>query len=92
MNTPTDQQIKIDYLVDLIGKFKYVVSTLVVVCVILGIGMVFVAADNKNLRAEVESSLIRLEEHHAQIHANHTVMQEQYNKIAYKLKMMMTDK
>lgn len=92
MNTPTDQQIKIDYLVDFIGKFKYVVSTLVVLCVILGIGMVFVAADNRNLRAEVKRSLTRLESHHTQIHANHTAMQEQYDKIAHKLKMMMKDK
>ncbi|MBR5574234.1 MAG: hypothetical protein IKW35_07045 [Paludibacteraceae bacterium] len=92
MNTPTDQQIKIDYLVDLIGKFKYVVSTLIVLCIILGIGMVVVATDNRNLRAEVKRSLTRLESHHAQIHANHTAMQEQYDKIAHKLKMMMKDK
>lgn len=92
MNTPTDQQIKIDYLVDLIGKFKYVVSMLVVLCVILSLGMVIVASDNRNLRAEIKRSLTRLECHHAQIHANHTAMQEQYDKIAYKLRMMMKDK
>ena len=92
MNTPTDQQIKIDYLVDLIGKFRYVVSTLVILCIILCIGMVFVASDNKHLRWEVKQSLAKLESHHAQIHANHDAMKEQYAKIAHKLKMMMKDK
>lgn len=92
MNTPTDQQIKIDYLVDLIGKFRYVVSTLVILCIILCIGMVFVASDNKHLRLEVKQSLAKLESHHAQIHANHDAMQERYDKIARKLKKLMKDK
>lgn len=92
MNTPTDQQIKIDYLVDLIGKFRYVVSALVILCIILCVGMIFVASDNKNLRMEFKTSLARLESHHAQIHANHDAMKEQYEKIARKLKHMMKDK
>ena len=88
MNTPTDQQIKIDYLVDLIGRFRYIVATLVMLCIILCIGMVFVASDNKQLRYEVKQSLATIESHHDQLNVAHDAMREQYERIARKLRKL----
>ena len=88
MDTPTDQQIKIDYLVDLIGRFRYIVATLVLLCIILCIGMVFVASDNKQLRYEVRQSLINIESHHDHLNATHDEMKAQYERIARKLRKL----
>ena len=88
MNTPTDQQIKIDYLVDRISRVRYLVYTLLGVCAILCVGMVYVASDNRTLRLEVKQSLKMLEGHHAQIHANHDAMRQQYEVIARKLRKL----
>lgn len=88
METPTDQQIKIDYLVDLISRFRYVVASMVVLSIILCIGMIFVAADNKQLRLEVKKSFQTIESHHAHLDAVHEEMRTQNERIARKLRKL----
>ena len=88
METPTDQQIKIDYLVDLISRFRYVVASMVVLSIILCIGMIFVAADNKQLRLEVKKSFQTIESHHVHLDTVHEEMRAQNERIARKLRKL----
>lgn len=91
MNTPTSKDIKLDYLVDTIGKFRYIVTILILLCFGLGVGMVYVAADNRHLRFEVRKAFNVIKEQHQQIHESHNAIREQHTRITHKLKKLTKD-
>ena len=91
MNTPTSKDIKLDYLVDTIGRFRYIVTLLILLCFSLGVGMIYVAADNRHLRFEVRKAFSVIKEQHQQIHESHSAIREQHTRIARKLRKLTKD-
>lgn len=88
MTNPTDEQIKIDYLVDRISRFRYVIGVMLFVCLMLGVGMIYVASDNRMLRYEINKGFTSIEASHKDIYENHKAIRDNHDKIVKKLKKL----